>query len=73
MAKLDRNGVAIHYEIHGKWKQTTILLSHGYSSTVRMWDGQVRRWKDGYQVIVWDFRGHGEADYPRGWRNIPRR
>ena len=39
MAKLDRNGVAIHYEIHGKGP--TILLSHGYSSTARMWDGQV--------------------------------
>lgn len=62
MAKLDRNGVKIHYEVHGKGP--TLLLSHGYSSTSRMWDGQVAAFKDRYQVIVWDFRGHGESDYP---------
>ena len=63
MAKLDRNGVAIHYEVHGKGP--ALLLSHGYSSTARMWDGQVAALKDRYQVIVWDMRGHGESDYPR--------
>jgi pimeloyl-ACP methyl ester carboxylesterase len=63
MAKLDRNGVKIHYEVHGRGP--TILLSHGYSSTCRMWDGQVTALKDRYQVIVWDMRGHGESDYPK--------
>jgi pimeloyl-ACP methyl ester carboxylesterase len=62
MAKLDRDGVKIHYEVHGKGP--TLLLSHGYSSTARMWDGQVAALKDRYQVVVWDFRGHGETDYP---------
>ena len=63
MAKLDRNGVAIHYEVHGSGP--TVLLSHGYSSTLRMWDGQVAALEDRYQVVVWDFRGHGESDYPK--------
>src|SRR3954467_7023419 len=63
MAQLDRAGVKIHYEIHGSGP--TILLSHGYSSTARMWDGQVAALKDRYQVVVWDFRGHGESDYPK--------
>src|SRR3979411_89993 len=62
MSKLDRDGVKIHYEIHGSGP--TLLLSHGYSSTARMWDGQVAALKDRYQVIVWDMRGHGESDYP---------
>jgi pimeloyl-ACP methyl ester carboxylesterase len=67
VAKLDRNGVKIHYEIHGPPGQSapTILLSHGYSSTCRMWDGQVAALKDRYQVVVWDMRGHGESDYPK--------
>jgi pimeloyl-ACP methyl ester carboxylesterase len=66
MAKLDRNGVKIHYEVHGPREGApTILLSHGYSSTCRMWDGQIEALKDRYQVIVWDFRGHGESDYPK--------
>jgi pimeloyl-ACP methyl ester carboxylesterase len=62
MPTLDRNGVKIHYEVHGSGP--TILLSHGYSSTSRMWDGQIAALKDRYQVIVWDMRGHGESDYP---------
>jgi pimeloyl-ACP methyl ester carboxylesterase len=62
MPKLDRAGVKIHYEIHGSGP--TLLLSHGYSSTARMWDGQVAVLKDRYQVIVWDMRGHGDSDYP---------
>src|SRR5437899_2793672 len=63
MPKLDRDGVKIHYEVHGTGP--TLLLSHGYSSTARMWDGQIAALKDRYQVIVWDMRGHGESDYPK--------
>ena len=62
MARLDRDGVAIHYEVHGQGP--AILLSHGYSATCRMWDGQIAALRDRFQVIVWDMRGHGESDYP---------
>jgi pimeloyl-ACP methyl ester carboxylesterase len=62
MARLDRDGVAIHYEEHGQGP--AILLSHGYSATCRMWDGQIAALKDRWRVIVWDMRGHGESDYP---------
>jgi pimeloyl-ACP methyl ester carboxylesterase len=62
MARLDRDGVAIHYEVHGQGP--AILLSHGYSATCRMWDGQIEALRDRFQVIVWDMRGHGESDYP---------
>jgi pimeloyl-ACP methyl ester carboxylesterase len=62
MARLDRDGVAIHYEVHGQGP--AILLSHGYSATCRMWDGQIAALKDRYRVIVWDMRGHGQSDYP---------
>ena len=50
MPKLDRDGVKIHYEVHGSGP--TLLLSHGYSSTARMWDGQVAALKDRYQVVA---------------------
>src|SRR4029079_3559900 len=63
MAKLSGDGVKIDYGSHGSGP--TILLSHGYSSTCRMWDGQVAALKDRYQVLVWDMRGHGESDYPK--------
>ncbi len=62
MARLERNGVAIYYEVHGDGP--AVLLSHGYSATCRMWDGQIQALRDRYQVIVWDMRGHGRSDYP---------
>jgi pimeloyl-ACP methyl ester carboxylesterase len=62
MARLDRDRVGIHYEVHGQGP--TILLTHGYSATGRMWDGQVEALRDRYRVIVWDMRGHGASDYP---------
>lgn len=62
MPKLNRDGVAIHYEEHGQGP--ALLLSHGYSATCRMWDGQIAAFKDRYRLIVWDMRGHGQSDYP---------
>ena len=63
MPTLDRDGVTIYYEVHGNGP--AVLLSHGYSATCRMWDGQIGAFKDHYKVIVWDMRGHGESDYPK--------
>lgn len=63
MPRLDRAGVAIHYEAHGAGP--TVLLSHGYSATCRMWDAQIAHLNDRYRVVVWDMRGHGESDYPK--------
>ncbi len=62
MARLDRDGVGIHYEVHGSGP--AVLLSHGYSATCRMWDGQIAALRDRYRVIVWDMRGHGQSDSP---------
>src|SRR3954451_20761644 len=62
MARLERNGIVIHYEVHGHGP--AILLSHGYSATCRMWDGQIAQLRDRYRVIVWDMRGHGRSDVP---------
>ncbi len=62
MARLQHDGVGIHYEVHGSGP--AVLLSHGYSATCRMWDGQVAALKDRWRVIVWDMRGHGQSDYP---------
>ncbi len=62
MATLNRDGVGLHYEVHGNGP--AILLSHGYSATCRMWDGQIAAFADRYKVIVWDMRGHGQSDTP---------
>ncbi len=62
MAYLDRDGVRIYYEDHGSGP--AVLLSHGYSATSRMWEGQVAALKDRYRVITWAMRGHGQSDSP---------
>ena len=62
MPRIDRGGVGIYYEDHGQGP--AVLLSHGYSATCRMWDGQIAALCDRYRVIVWDMRGHGQSDVP---------
>ena len=63
MSYLNRNGVKIYYEDHGKG-DVTLILSHGYSATSGMWKHQVSAFKDRYRIIVWDMRGHGLSDSP---------
>lgn len=62
MPKLDRDGVAIHYDVRGEGP--VLLLTHGYSATGGMWDGQVEALTRRFKLITWDMRGHGESDYP---------
>jgi pimeloyl-ACP methyl ester carboxylesterase len=62
MPKLDRNGVKIHYEVHGSGP--ALLLTHGYSVTSRMWQGQIDALSRNHTLVLWDLRGHGQSDYP---------
>jgi len=62
MPKLDRDGVQIHYEVHGKGP--ALLLTHGFSATGEMWRGQLEALTPDFTVITWDMRGHGRSDYP---------
>jgi pimeloyl-ACP methyl ester carboxylesterase len=62
MASARINGITIHYDEAGRGP--ALLLSHGYSATRRMWDGQLKAFGDRYRVISWDMRGHGETESP---------
>jgi pimeloyl-ACP methyl ester carboxylesterase len=62
MPKLNRNGVELYYEVHGRGP--TVLLTHGYSSSSHMWAGQTAPFSKDHQLVVWDMRGHGKSDYP---------
>ncbi|QWG23373.1 alpha/beta hydrolase [Bradyrhizobium sediminis] len=64
MPKLRRDGVEIHYEVHGSGP--TLLLTHGYSSTGEMWQGQIEALSKNHELVLWDMRGHGRSDYPDG-------
>ena len=62
MPKIDRDGVKIHYEVYGSG--TPLLLTHGYSSTAAMWQGQIAALSKNHKLVLWDMRGHGQSDYP---------
>lgn len=62
MSRLDRDGVGIHYEVHGSGP--VILLSHGYSATAEMWRGQIASLTQRHTLVTWDMRGHGQSDAP---------
>jgi pimeloyl-ACP methyl ester carboxylesterase len=62
MAYLNRGGVQVYYEEAGQG--TPVLLSHGYSATSKMWQGQMDALAGNYRLIAWDMRGHGQTDSP---------
>lgn len=62
MPRLNRDGVNIHYEVHGSGPP--LILTHGYSSTSGMWQGQIAALSKVYKLVLWDMRGHGQSDYP---------
>jgi pimeloyl-ACP methyl ester carboxylesterase len=62
MPTIDRDGVKIYYEVHGSGPP--LILTHGYSSTSGMWQGQIEALSKHHKLILWDMRGHGQSDYP---------
>jgi len=62
MPTINRNGVKIYYEVHGDGPP--LILTHGYSSTSAMWQGQVTALSKQHKLVLWDMRGHGQSDYP---------
>src|SRR6202049_2827978 len=62
MPKINRDGVKIYYDVHGSG--SPLLLTHGYSSTSAMWQGQIEALSRHHKLVLWDMRGHGQSDYP---------
>lgn len=60
------DGVQLYYIVQGAVDGTPLFLTHGYSSTSGMWQGQISPFTDaGYRLILWDMRGHGQSSYPK--------
>ena len=62
MPTVDRSGVKIYYEVHGDGP--ALILTHAYSSTSAMWQGQIAALSKHHKLVLWDMRGHGQSDYP---------
>lgn len=57
-----RNGVRIHYEVHGEGPP--MVLVHANPFDRRLWLYQVARYSAFYRVIAVDIRGYGLSDKP---------
>jgi pimeloyl-ACP methyl ester carboxylesterase len=62
MSRARLNGIEIDYAESGSGPP--VLLTHGYSATRKMWDGQHRAFEKDHQVISWSMRGHGQTESP---------
>jgi len=60
------NGIETNYEIHGPVSAPWVTFSHSLACSLRMWDGQVVAFKDRFRILVYDTRGHGESEAPKG-------
>jgi pimeloyl-ACP methyl ester carboxylesterase len=61
---LDRDGVAIHYEIHGTGRPTLLLMAPTPISHSRIWKAQVPYLARHYRVVTFDGRGNGLSGRP---------
>ena len=64
--KANLNGIETYYEIHGKDDAPWLVFSHSLACSVRMWDGEIAKFKDRYRVLAYDTRGHGQSAAPKG-------
>lgn len=60
------NGIETNYEIHGPEGAPWVTFSHSLACSLRMWDAQVAAFKDRFRILVYDTRGHGESEAPKG-------
>ena len=60
------NGIETNYEIHGKEGAPWLTFSHSLACTLRMWEPQVAEFKDRWRILVYDTRGHGASEAPKG-------
>jgi pimeloyl-ACP methyl ester carboxylesterase len=64
-AFLDRDGVAIHFQVHGRaTDRPAVLLTHGYAASGLMWGPNLDALTAERTVITWDLRGHGSSASP---------
>ena len=69
MSKIRCKDIDLYYEITGEGEP--ILFLHGLGSSARDWEYQVGHFSKYYQVVTFDFRGHGQSDKPEGPYSIP--
>ena len=66
------DGVRIAYRIDGPEAAPPLVLSNSIGTSLHMWDRDVAALARQFQVIRYDFRGHGGSDVPDGPYSLDR-
>ncbi|MBY9007409.1 MAG: alpha/beta hydrolase [Candidatus Lokiarchaeota archaeon] len=62
---LNNEGFKLYYEeFNPQSTNYTIILIHGFASSVSFFKEQIKVLKDNYRVICFDALGHGKSDHP---------
>ena len=69
MPKLNIGEINFYYELAGQGQP--IVFIHGLGSSTRDWAAQAAYFSDGFKVVTFDLRGHGQSDKPRGPYSVP--
>jgi 3-oxoadipate enol-lactonase len=66
MQKVDVNGIKIAYRWDGNKDGPIIMMAHAMGTSSRIWDLQISALADRYNILRYDWRGHGETSAPVG-------
>jgi len=72
-----RDGVRLHVEVHGNPDGPTLVLSHGWTCSIRFWLPLIAELGAEYRLVAYDQRGHGLSDRApgsgrrAGWYGVP--
>lgn len=59
------DGIPLHAEVFGPTDGYPIVLTHGFTCSIRAWAHQISDLATEYRVIAFDHRGHGRSGVPR--------
>jgi len=68
MPTVETNGVETYYERRGEGPP--VVFVHGLGWDHRSWYPQLDALEDGYDVVAYDYRGHGETDGGESVRSV---
>jgi 3-oxoadipate enol-lactonase len=66
------DGTRLYYRVDGDRDWPAVLSLNSIGTDLRLWDPQVAYLSNQFQVVRYDFRGHGRSDCPPGPYSIER-
>lgn len=63
---INQDGYEIYYEqLNPNSKKCTLILLHGFASSVSFFKEQIKVLKEHYRIICFDALGHGKSEHPK--------